>query len=72
MNRIMVDLQVCSGKPVIKDTRIMVKTILGMVAGGYNKDQILKSYPSLTSDDVVAALEYAAKVVDECKVILHS
>ena len=42
-----------------------------MVAGGYNKDQILKSYPSLTSDDVVAALEYAAKVVDEDKVTIR-
>ena len=63
--RIMVDPQVCSGKPVIKGTRIMVKNILGMVAGGYNSDRILQAYPELTMEDVSAALEYAAEVIAE-------
>jgi uncharacterized protein (DUF433 family) len=64
-DRIIVDPQVCSGKPVIKGTRIMVKNILGMVAGGYNSDRILQAYPELTMEDVSAALEYAAEVIAE-------
>lgn len=38
---IVVDPKICSGKPVIRGTRIMVKNILGMVAGGDTLDQIL-------------------------------
>ena len=47
----------------------MVRNILGMVAGGYTVDRILAAYPDLTGEDVNAALEYAAKVVDEEQVI---
>lgn len=67
--RIAVDPNICSGKPTIRGTRIMVKNILGMVAGGYNRAQILDAYPEITPDDVTAALEYASHVVDEEKVI---
>jgi uncharacterized protein (DUF433 family) len=69
MNRIEVNPAICSGKPVIQGTRIMVRNILGMVAGGYTVDRITEAYPELTRDDVVAALEYAAHVVDEEQVI---
>jgi uncharacterized protein (DUF433 family) len=43
---IAVDSKVCLGKPVIRGTRIMVKNILGMVAGGYTVDQILATIQS--------------------------
>ena len=69
--RIEVNPAICSGKPVIRGTRIMVRNILGMVAGGYSVDKILASYPSLSREDVVAALEYAARVVDEDQVVAH-
>lgn len=68
---IVVDPKVCSGKPVIRGTRIMVKNILGMVAGGYTVDQVLAAYPELTREMVQAALAYAAAVVDEEQVIAH-
>lgn len=67
--RIAVDPNICSGKPTIRGTRIMVTNILGMVAGGYTRAQILAAYPEITLDDVTAALEYASHVVDEEKVI---
>lgn len=70
-DRIEVNPGICGGKPVIRGTRIMVRNILGMVAGGYAADRILESYPELNAADVAAALEYAAKVVDEDQVILH-
>ena len=69
MDRIEVNPAICNGKPVIRGTRIMVRNILGMLAGGYTVEQMLVAYPDLTRDDVTAALEYAAKVVDEEQVI---
>jgi uncharacterized protein (DUF433 family) len=71
MDRIEINPAICSGKPLIRGTRIMVRNILGMVAGGYSIDRILASYPDLSREDVIAALEYAAKVVDEDQVIAH-
>jgi len=68
-SEIVVDSKICSGKPVIRGTRIMVKNILGMVAGGYTLRQIVEAYPELTPEQVQAALEYAAEVVDEEQVI---
>lgn len=67
--RITVDPRVCSGKPTIRGTRIMVRNVLGMVAGGYTVDRILAAYPELTREDVSAALNYASQVIDEEKVI---
>jgi len=69
MDRIDVNPSICSGKPVVRGTRIMVRNILGMVAGGYSLDRILASYPQLTREDIIASLEYAARVVDEEQVI---
>ena len=69
MDRIEVNPAICNGKPVIRGARIMVRNILGMLAGGYTVDRMLAAYPDLTRDDVNAALEYAAKVVDEEQVI---
>ena len=69
MDRIEVNPGVCSGKPVIRGTRILVRNILGMIAGGYTVDRVLESYPELTREDVNAALEYGAHVVDEEQVI---
>lgn len=69
---IVVDPKICSGKPVIRGSRIMVKNILGMIAGGYTMDKILIAYPELTQATVQAALEYAATVIDEEQVIARA
>ena len=66
--RISVDPKICSGKPHIRGTRIMVKNILGMIAGGYTIEKVLEAYPELTREDVIAALDYASQVIDEEKV----
>jgi len=50
----------------------MVKNILGMIAGGYDLDQILQAYPELTRDMFEAALHYAVMVIDEEKVLAHA
>jgi uncharacterized protein (DUF433 family) len=69
VDRIEVNSDICAGKPVIRGTRIMVRNILGMVAGGYTVERILMAYPDLTCEDVNAALEYAARVIDDDQVI---
>jgi uncharacterized protein (DUF433 family) len=68
-DRIVVDAEICGGKPCIRGTRIMVRNILGMVAGGYTLERIVEAYPDLTREDVSAALDYASQVVDEERVI---
>ncbi len=63
------DPNICGGKPTIRGTRIMVRNILGMMAGGYTVEKILQAYPELTQEMVLAALEYAAQVIDEEQVV---
>ncbi|MDH5718643.1 MAG: DUF433 domain-containing protein [Spirochaetia bacterium] len=67
--RIIIDPEICGGKPAIKGTRIMVKNILGMIAGGYTIERIIEAYPELKKEDITAALEYASEVIDEEKVV---
>lgn len=70
--RITIDPEICSGKPCVHGTRIMVKNILGMIASGYTIDKIIKAYPELTQDDILEALDYVSQVIDEEKVILRA
>jgi len=60
-NRIEINPEVCHGKPVIRGTRIMVRNILGSLAGGDSIQDILKNYPELTRQDIKAAIAYAIK-----------
>ena len=62
MGRIVIDPKVRHGKPVIKDTRVSVDVILGSLAGGMSVDEVTEEY-GITRDDVLAAIEYAAKLV---------
>ena len=59
--RIYVDPMICHGKACIKGTRIMVSIILDNLAADVSTDEILKSYPSLTLEDIKAAIAYAAE-----------
>ncbi len=63
--RITVNPEVCHGKVCIKGTRVMVSVILDNLAAGLTSEQILESYPSLTSEDVQAAIAYAAELTRE-------
>jgi uncharacterized protein (DUF433 family) len=59
-NRIVIDPAVRSGKPCIRGTRITVYDILEYLAGGMTEDDILRDFPSLSREDIRAALEFAA------------
>ncbi len=71
-NRIEVNPAVCHGKPVIRGTRIMVRNILGSLAGGDSVSDILKNYPELSQEDIAAAIEYAIELVDDTQLSMSS
>jgi uncharacterized protein (DUF433 family)/predicted nuclease of predicted toxin-antitoxin system len=65
LERISIDPNVCCGQPCIRGTRIYISIILDALAEGLTADQIIDHYPSLTIDDVRAALVYAAELSRE-------
>jgi len=64
-DRISIDPNVCHGKPCIKGTRIMIWIIVDYLANGDSVDEVLDAFPSLTREDVHAALAYAAEMTRE-------
>jgi len=71
-DRITVDPAVCHGQACIQGTRIMVAVILDNLAAGVQTEELLKSYPTLSAEDIQAALEYAAELARERVVDLPS
>jgi len=69
-DRISINPNVCHGKACIRGTRIMVSIILDNLAAGVRDEQILRSYSSLTAEDIDAALGYAAELARERTVSL--
>ena len=59
------DPDICNGQPVIKGTRVPLKTVLCSVAEGATIAQIVKSFPSITPEDVQAAIAFAAASASE-------
>jgi uncharacterized protein (DUF433 family) len=68
--RITVNPGVCHGKACIAGTRVMVSVILDNIAAGTDRNDILRSYPSLHPEDITAALAYAAELAREGSVEL--
>jgi len=71
MNRITLDPAVMGGKPCIRGLRVTVGTIIGLLATGQSRQEILNAYPYLEAEDVRQALVYAAWRVEEREVFLH-
>ncbi len=55
--------EVMLGKPIIKGTRITVELIVRKLVSGYTIEQLLAAYPKLNTQQVFAALEYAADII---------
>jgi len=62
--RISSDPDICHGKPCIKGTRIPVYLIVSLVAEGESIESIIQDYPSLTPEDIKAAIHYAARLCE--------
>lgn len=64
-DRISVDPNICHGQACIKGTRIPVHQIVRMLANGDTIEDLLKEYPSITREDILACLDYAASLAEE-------
>lgn len=62
-NMIIKDPDILGGKPIIKGTRMSVESILELLASGMEVDEILKDYPILKKEHVLAAIGYASRLV---------
>ena len=63
MKWIIVDPEICHGKPIFKGTRILVSDVIELFASGEPIEKILKEYPSLNKEMIREALEYSARII---------
>jgi uncharacterized protein (DUF433 family) len=68
LERITVNPAVMGGKPCIRGLRVTVGTLVGLVAAGKSRDEILRLYPYLEAADIDEALAYATWRVEEQEV----
>ena len=71
LTRITFDPGVMGGKPCIRGLRVTVGMIVGLVATGHTKEDILELYPYLEAEDIDESLTYAAWRVEEIDVPIH-
>jgi uncharacterized protein (DUF433 family) len=72
LTRITANPQMMGGRPCIRGNRVTVGTVVGLVASGHSREDILRLYPYLESEDISEALAYAARRSDEFEVLLPS
>jgi uncharacterized protein (DUF433 family) len=65
IDRIIIDPEICNGKPIIRGMRITVKTIMEYIAAGESFENILKAYPALTKEDISAAIDFTTRLLDK-------
>ncbi|MEA5598573.1 DUF433 domain-containing protein [Rivularia sp. UHCC 0363] len=63
LNRITVNPKIFGGKPIIRDRRLAVEHVLGMLAAGDTFETLLEGYPWLEAEDIQACLVYAPRLV---------
>lgn len=63
--RISINPNICHGQACIKGTRIPVHQIVLMLANGDSIDDLLKAYPAIEREDILACLEYAGSLAEE-------
>ena len=51
---------ICNGRPVIKGTRITVKSVMSFVRAGDKDKKVLKGYPRITSEDLRTCKEFTS------------
>jgi len=63
LNRIVIDPEICHGKPSLRGLRYPVEMILELLSSGMTPEEILGDYKDLEREDIAAALEFAARVI---------
>ena len=64
-DKISINTHICHGEACIKGTRIPVHQIVHMLANGDTIEELLKDFPSITKQDILACLEYSAHLAEE-------
>ena len=67
-DRISFDPKILGGRATIRGMRIPVSVIVGQVAHGASWDEVLRDYPDLEREDILACLDYAAQLVGDERV----
>jgi uncharacterized protein (DUF433 family) len=62
LERITIDPDICHGKPTIRGLRYPVDIMLELMASGMTTEEILSDYPDLEKEDLLACIDYAAKL----------
>jgi uncharacterized protein (DUF433 family) len=60
LKRITINSEICYGKPTIQHKRYTVNLILDLLSSGMTEEEILKDYPALEREDILACLAYAS------------
>ena len=66
-DRIVSDPGILAGKPSIRGTRLAVELILELLASGESEEEILTSYPGISTEDIRACLAYASYLAHELR-----
>jgi uncharacterized protein (DUF433 family) len=64
-SRIVRDPKICGGEPVIKGTRVTLRTVLASLAEGSTIEEILADFPTLSEKDIRAVIAFAAASAGE-------
>lgn len=64
LDRITIESGKCGGRPCIRGYRMRVTDILELLAAGASHDEIIRDYPFLEPEDIIASLSYAARQAD--------
>ncbi len=68
LDRITRNPEVMGGKPCLRGMRVTVGMVVGLVASGHSRAEILAAYPYLQDEDINQSLAYAAWRVEEIEV----
>ncbi|MBX3363073.1 MAG: DUF433 domain-containing protein [Phycisphaeraceae bacterium] len=65
LSRISIDPNICFGKPCVRGHRIWVSLVLDLLASGSTHEDLLREYPGLVEDDILACIAYGAEMSRE-------
>ena len=72
LKRVTIDPLIMGGKPCIRNLRVTVGTIVGLIGAGRTTEEVLDAYPYLEREDILEAISYAAWRAEEIEVSLAS
>jgi uncharacterized protein (DUF433 family) len=65
LDRIMIDPQICDGRPTIRGLRITVDFVLKLMGDGYSADDFAREYPEIEKEVVYQAAKYGVWLASE-------